>query len=347
MKYKLFISNEILSLALQLTGYLLVFIENWRIALGVFLIHWAINIKIGNKQWTPCNSKPRYSKRNREPEQPSAHTCKPCSRHKHNSQCKESKMPPTSNRSYRIKKSDNALTLPGRVTFPQGSYVQPPTYDPYRTLYENAQPVGTSGSFMTGAGQARTPYQMGTGTPASGLAGQQGQTSAMYPQNSQGNINYSQLAAPNRATPHNTSSLGVPYNQLPRPGFAALPQLPSIAANTPGANAPTVPSTVPTGGAAPFGYNAFGERLDSNGDVWNPATAKTDIYGGRFIQAGEVRWERVNGKLKKVQYGKGGKKVVLKGGGQQSQQRSGQPLAPQQQRPADDGMASSFVSFRA
>lgn len=77
-------------------------------------------------------------------------------------------------------------------------------------------------------------------------------------------------------------------------------------------------------GTTPFGVNAAGQRLDASGNVWNPATATTDIYGGKFIQVGEVRWERnQNGRLVKVQYGPGGKKTVVAGGSGQSKNRGG------------------------
>lgn len=60
---------------------------------------------------------------------------------------------------------------------------------------------------------------------------------------------------------------------------------------------PSVPSLpAPAGdvtqGAAPFGVNASGQRLDANGNVFDPATAQRDIYGGQFVQEGETRWTR-------------------------------------------------------
>jgi hypothetical protein len=102
-------------------------------------------------------------------------------------------------------------------------------------------------------------------------------------------------------------------------------------------------------GATPFGTNAFGQRLDASGNVWDPATATRDIYGGRFIQVGEKRWERVNGKLRQVVYGKGGKKTVVKGRG-----GGGGDGGSYQQQPATPAQAeqrtfttTQFVSFRA
>lgn len=77
-------------------------------------------------------------------------------------------------------------------------------------------------------------------------------------------------------------------------------------------------------GAAPFGMNAAGQRLDIYGNVWNPATAQRDIYGGVFIQPGETRWERNRkGRLVKVRYLKGGKKEIVKnkGGGSTPQEQ--------------------------
>jgi hypothetical protein len=66
-------------------------------------------------------------------------------------------------------------------------------------------------------------------------------------------------------------------------------------------------------GTTPFGINAAGQRLDIEGNVFDPATATRDIYGGKFIQVGEKRWERVGGKLRQVVYLGGGRKKVIKG----------------------------------
>ncbi len=259
-------------------------------------------------------------------------------------------MPPTpvQRRSYRVKKSDNALTLPGRVTFPQGSYVSSPI-----------------------SNLPRLPYQQGAGTPASGLAGAQGATSAMYPQTSsptftptrtpsQGSNYVSSLYGYNPTyTPTSGGSIpqGNDYsNKMARPGWLGVTQstLPGYGGGaqniTPagtGTGAPVPPpQTVPAQGAAPFGRNAFGERLDSNGDVWNPATAQTDIYGGRFIAEGSVRWERNRkGRLVKVRYLGGGKKQQIKGNPNDRRANQGQAQAPQQVQ--SDSVASAFVSFRA
>ena len=69
--------------------------------------------------------------------------------------------------------------------------------------------------------------------------------------------------------------------------------------------------------AAAPGSNVSTRTVDAFGNPWNANTAKTDIYGGQFIQVGEVRWERsaaTNGKLRRVQYLGGGRKKVLGGG---------------------------------
>lgn len=34
---------------------------------------------------------------------------------------------------------------------------------------------------------------------------------------------------------------------------------------------------------------------DEFGNAWNPATAQTDVYGGRFVQEGAKRWRRTSG----------------------------------------------------
>jgi len=256
---------------------------------------------------------------------------------------------PTGSRPYRIKKTDNALTLPGRVTFPQGSYVSSPM-----------------------SNLPRLPYQQGTGTQVSGLAGAQGASSSMYPQTSSPTItpfttpqygNYRGQTGP--MTPAVTPQYGNYRGQTgPMAGVNPLgaggPTL--YPSSNPGVRGPTtinpglggatqptapVPQTVPTQGAAPFGVNAFGERLDSKGDVWNPATAQTDIYGGRFIQVGETRWERnAKGRLVKVKYLGGGKKQVVKGNPKDRRANQQAKQAPQQQA-QDQGVASQFVSFRA
>ncbi len=238
---------------------------------------------------------------------------------------------PNQNRSYKVKKSDNALTLPGRTTFPQGSYVPSPALN-------------------------ITPYQLGTGTQASGLSGQQGASSAMYPAN-QAYPTYSMNLPPKVPKGFGVpaqiqSGFYQPSNLTGATNFGA-PNASRLAfntrmANTPGAGSVVsqqtqVPQTVPVGGAAPFGYNAYGERLDSNGNVWNPATAKTDIYGGRFIQPGERRWERVNGRLQQVVYGRNGKKSVIRG----RDRDGGQPQSPAANGNRGNQAASQFVSFRA
>jgi hypothetical protein len=78
---------------------------------------------------------------------------------------------------YRIQATDNALTVPGRTTFPKGTYIsRPPTLSD------------------------RLPYSMSTGTQASGVSGIQGAPAAMYPtqqqqfMNLQANINQHQAA---------------------------------------------------------------------------------------------------------------------------------------------------------
>lgn len=64
----------------------------------------------------------------------------------------------------------------------------------------------------------------------------------------------------------------------------------------PGAN---VPAVAPSG-ATPFGVTSSGQRLDRSGNVWDPATAQTDIYGGRIVQEGARRWARdARGRLRR------------------------------------------------
>jgi hypothetical protein len=96
-------------------------------------------------------------------------------------------------------------------------------------------------------------------------------------------------------------------------------------------------------GTTPFGTDAAGQRLDASGNVWDPKTATRDIYGGKFIQVGEKRWERNNrGKLVKVQYGKGGKKKVVSGGGHNTVEEAAPEPAP---TPKIPGMQSASTNF--
>jgi hypothetical protein len=94
-------------------------------------------------------------------------------------------------------------------------------------------------------------------------------------------------------------------------------------------------------GTTPYGTNAAGQRLDVSGNVWDPKTATRDIYGGQFIQVGEKRWERNSkGKLVKVQYGKGGKKKVISGGGHNTVEEPAPAPAPK-----IPGMQSASTKF--
>lgn len=309
-------------------------------------------------------------------------------------------MPPTANRSYRIKSTDSALTVPGRTTFPRGTYI------------------------------SRLPYAKSAGTPASGLAGVQGSAGAMYPiQRLAANVNQQQRAvqaanstgpyssAPPRLPGVNTTGFttpsynpatlamrgrgyGQPVPQRFEDGSIRYPQQP-YSVTSQGSNIenfamrgrgyqplssaygtddswwrPTAPATqTPSAaanlgpgqylnaqgavsqGATPFGVNAFGERLDYAGNVWNPETATTDIYGGRFVQPGETRWVRNNkGRLVKVEYGRNGQKRIVSGGkGQhkrlvaQRQAQAAQPqvVQPVQQTVQQPSIVSSMVTFRA
>ena len=279
-------------------------------------------------------------------------------------------MPPTTQRSYKVKKSDSALTLPGRVTFPQGSYVSSPTPN---NVFAPAVNAGGYG------GPQRTPYSMNAGTGVSGLSGFQGAQSAMYPTTSNSGVmdryQYQQGMAynaqnnPMRGRSFNSTSTPPPVSSVgsfTSPGGANVAdQYPWLAGTQPtttpagggadlsqggipGANGRVLGARDALGNAAPYGLNSYGERLTSSGDVWNPTTATTDIYGGRFIQPGETRWERIGGKLKKVQYGKNGQKKVVSGGKNQSNNQRQDTRAPQQARQQEqaDG-ASMFVSFRS
>jgi len=58
-----------------------------------------------------------------------------------------------------------------------------------------------------------------------------------------------------------------------------------------------------------------GRNQDMFGNAWDKNTAKTDIYGGRFIQEGSVKFERIGGQIKRVQYLANGEKKVMRGHG--------------------------------
>jgi hypothetical protein len=264
---------------------------------------------------------------------------------------------------YRIQATDNALTVPGRTTFPKGTYIsRPPTLSD------------------------RLPYSMSTGTQASGAVGIQGASAAMYPtqsqqqfMNLQANINQHQAAIVQQPPVRQPlvggasanvqfGSLGITNQQQAQAWALQQTQRQNLQSfvNTPypGLNLPTIPAATspslmntltgqmpaqPSQGAAPFGTNAYGERLDINGNVWNPETATADIYGGRFVQPGEKRWTRnKNGRLIQVQYGKNGKKREV-GKGEAKQRRAEQAAAaqPVQQTVSKPSIANEFVSFRA
>lgn len=286
----------------------------------------------------------------------------------------------------RIKPGDSATTVPGRITFPVGTYTAPasnpatagdgslggpsgmqppkpqqlfqgflnsvvaPAVQPLipRVPFVNNQPTPaatvrtvtpTSGS--TPYGPARPPLPSG---PPAGYGGNFPTTSPVLSPNED---RYAQRTAEtirwmgetgNLPSSLDSATLGYLRNSGKDP--SALAQFYTFdaktgtyvineqgrqnnalsAAGAAGALQPGQFMDPTTGevrrGATPFGTNAAGQRLDASGGVWDPKTAKTDIYGGRFIQVGEVRWERNSkGRLVKVQYGKGGTKKIVQGGG--------------------------------
>ena len=81
----------------------------------------------------------------------------------------------------------------------------------------------------------------------------------------------------------------------------------------------TVDDLLSISGSVPGGE----QRLDASGNVWDPKTAKTDIYGGQFKQVGQTEWGyNAKGKYVKFRYGKGGKKVQITGGAGQSKKKN-------------------------
>ncbi len=253
--------------------------------------------------------------------------------------------------SRKIKRTDNALTIPGRTTFPRGTYVpKPPTLPGLGSL---------------NSGLNRTPYGQAPGTQASGVAGALGAPFAMNP------VGYNPAmrgrgfnsAAPAPTTPGvYTPTMQWRGYQAPRKSVYPYQGTTDDSWYSPvevSATAPAPPlqpgqfvnpQGVVQQGATPFGTNAYGERLDASGDVWTPETATTDIYGGRFIQKGAVTWERNRaGRLIKVQHLGGGKTRVVAGGSKQKNKQTTQPVPQQsvQETVSLPSIANAFVSFRS
>jgi hypothetical protein len=270
-------------------------------------------------------------------------------------------------KSYRITSKDNALTVPGRVTYPRGTRVtQPPKLPklPTSNYYDSERNRTTYNPAPTLPGMTSLsyrPYNMSTGTQASGLSGSQGAPFAMSPTRNQyggaGSVPY----GPTAPTPGGPSQQWINQQHNPLPGYGTddswfRPVAPVAQTLTPPVLQPgqfVNPTGAVQQGATPFGTNAYGERLDASGNVWSPDTATKDIYGGEFIQAGAVRWERnKKGRLIKVQYGKGGKKRTVAGGKGQSLQQAAEPEPVQVAQPVQQtvqlpSIATAFVSFRA
>jgi hypothetical protein len=241
---------------------------------------------------------------------------------------------------------------------------------------------------------------MSPGTPASGLAGAQGSYGAMNPQQQFLNTPRDSSGRPITNTTGGASGISTLQSRPPAPltgqaaaqnwlagqrntylnserGGAAVPTPSGYGTDdswyrpvSPTNNIVQPPPLSPgqymnaqggvSQGATPFGTNSFGERLDASGNVWDPTTATTDIYGGKFIQPGETRWERnKNGRMIKVQYGKGGQKTEMgKGaakrrraeaaaGGNQYAGGGARPVQAVAGNMAPEASASAFVSFRA
>jgi hypothetical protein len=217
---------------------------------------------------------------------------------------------------------------PGAFPFSTGQTINVPYGPPKPFSYGGQNNVGPAfgppkpstitgvppvGYGPAGYGQPKTPQPTG---PNSFLSG--GQNLASY---------YNQNIMTLNSTPTQQPSTGIAPTQQPAP---VLPygQYVNAQGNV-------------SQGTTPFGTNAAGQRLDINGQAWDPTTATQDIYGGRFIQPGEKKWERIGGKLRRVQYLSNGKKTILKGGGGGGQQQ--QQASPVSQDAIT--VANSFISF--
>lgn len=91
--------------------------------------------------------------------------------------------------------------------------------------------------------------------------------------------------------------LGLNADELAQLGYVRIPgSFTWVNQNKPGAQqiqtAGAGGGNDPNAGAAPFGRNSAGQRLDASGNVWDPNTAQRDIYGDRFVHVGEKRFVR-------------------------------------------------------
>lgn len=106
-------------------------------------------------------------------------------------------------------------------------------------------------------------------------------------------------------------------------------------------------NTASQGGAAPFGVNSAGQRLDASGNVWNPATATTDIYGGKFVQEGARRWGRdERGRLvRQIASGGRWRNQSRKRGGRGGAEFGSSAVAPTAEPQTSIGSATAFINF--
>ncbi len=311
----------------------------------------------------------------------------------------------------KITPTDSALTLPGRVTFPVGTYTNPstavygslggpsggapghpPTLEEQlnisRLTYNNFlnNPQGATnlnfGAPRPEPGKAPTnanPISFNPGAPGSGVppvghgivpisytnnVGNQANPELNFANRSAGIVKYMQSTSklPNYLTPQDLGYMrnnGLDPSQLAqfytfdaKTGSYAINQQGQSVNQTTGAGSlkpgqyVDVNSGQVKNGATPFGTTASGQRLDASGNVWDPKTATRDIYGGQFIQVGEVRWERNKaGRLIKVQYGKGGKKRVVAGGSKQKNKPSQQPAPAPAPAPAAAPVQQTYQSY--
>lgn len=289
-------------------------------------------------------------------------------------------------KSYRIRSTDNAVTVPGRTTFPKGTYVgtgddnpPPPSsptwlesirqaslrqrggrdyYPPYEeTLYvaylnQTAKLLGkeptarikqiptwieNDSKTLKGLGQtATTYYQAAQLIPALASQALLGKSdyfqhvpvldylfnADQYP--SGANLFSPLVWATDRSQRKAQEQAGTWgqnafQQQQPQIDYGNIPYSPTPYNQSPQhplyqATQPQTQPAQPSQGAAPFGVNSYGQRLDAGGNLWDPATATKDIYGRQFIQPGEKRWERnANGRLVKVEYQQGGGRRQIHG----------------------------------
>jgi hypothetical protein len=265
-------------------------------------------------------------------------------------------MPPTPRRSYRIKSTDNSLSVPGRVTFPKGTYVPNPTSN-YLSGERNrtVNYADVRAAELTG----RDPYAMSTGTQASGLSGVQGSPFAMAPVSTPGyNPNmrgrgftpfkgvpssfYQSQVAP---SPYNADMRGRGYPFAPSSVYGTDDSW--FSPTAPAANPALAPGMVQTPigtGSEEFMNTKFMQQNIANGTPFEKQL-RWDPDRNKFVQIGKL----INEGRLNVKTGRLGRKKRRGGDDEPAPVQMAQPapVQPAQQYVQMPSIANAFVSFRA